>query len=173
MTIRVTKLMLAGVVAMMAAAVPAAAVMPAVAAELTAVAGPQPDRAAELRAQAEALFSQPKQWRKAARLLERSAQLRDAADAEGYACLVLAGGLWAAVGEYETAQQVYSRAAAHAQARGDVVEAAHALINAAHAAAENRNVADAQAFIDRATLLAASPLLSTQQVEEITRRITT
>src|SRR5690606_37545631 len=57
------------------------------------------DKAAQLRRDAEALFSQPKQWRKAVKLLEQSAALREATDPEAYDCLLYAGRIQAALGD--------------------------------------------------------------------------
>jgi hypothetical protein len=135
------------------------------------VADPVSDRAAELRAQAEQLFSEPKQWRRAARLLEQSAELRSARDPGGYSCLVLAGSLRAATGDFEGARQNYEKAANHAIARGAVVEAAHAYIDAAHAAIQARQAETAQSLIARAQLLTHSPLISKEQAHFISRRI--
>jgi hypothetical protein len=133
----------------------------------------EPTRADELRAEAETYFSQPRQWRRAARLLERSAALRSADDAEAYSCLILAASLRVAVGEYGAAQQLYRRAAEHASARGAVMDAAHAFIDAAHAAAQARSGDDVTDLMARARLLASSPLLSADQAGQITGRLLT
>jgi tetratricopeptide (TPR) repeat protein len=124
---------------------------------------PEPDRAAELRAQAEALFSQPKQWKKAVRLLEQSAALRDASDPEAYDCLVFAGRVRAAIGDYSGALKTLEKAAAHAMARGAIIDAAHAYIDAAHTAVALNDAAGAQDLVDRAALLTQSPLLTVEQ----------
>ena len=133
----------------------------------------KPDRAAELRRQAEALFSQPKQWRKAIRLLEKSAALRDANDPEGYMCLLYAGRIRAAIGDTEGARAVLEKAADQALARGSVVEAVTAFIDAAHAAVALRDVAGARDLLAKATLLAESPLLSAQDRSFIQARLAT
>ncbi|HSJ25264.1 MAG TPA: hypothetical protein VK929_11370 [Longimicrobiales bacterium] len=127
-------------------------------------------RADELRAQAEAYFGQPQHWRRAARLLERSAALRPAEDPAGYSCLVLAASLRAATGDYAAARRLYEKAGDQAMARGAVMDAAHAYIDAAHAATQGRSV-DALDLVERARLLASSPLLSAAQAEQITHRI--
>ena len=132
---------------------------------------PPSDRAAALRAQAEALYSQPRQWSRAASLLERAAEAAGPADASGYADLVAAGRLRATLGDYTAARADMEKAAAHALARGAVVDAAHAYIDAAYAAAADRQPHDARALVDSATLLAESPLLTEAQSEQILRRI--
>lgn len=121
------------------------------------------EKAEQLRRDAEALFSQPKEWKKAARLLEESAALRSANDAEGYECLVYAGRIRAAIGDMNGARVALEQAAAHALARGAIVEAAQAYIDAAHAAIALKDARGARELVDRAALLAQSPLLSAQQ----------
>lgn len=132
---------------------------------------PRSDKARELKAQAEALFSQPKQWKKAVRLLEQSASMRDAGDPEIYSCLLYAARIQANLGDMDGAQQNLQKAADHAIARGSVVEAAHALIDAAHVAVANNDGQAAREMVERAKLLTASPLLTPEQRNQITRRI--
>ncbi len=117
------------------------------------------ERADELKARAEALYGQPKQWGKAVRLLEKSAELRAADDADAYTCYIMAGRLAAALGDNGEAEQVLRKAGEHALARGAVVDAASAFIDAAHAAARAGNPAGAQELLERARLLSGSPLL--------------
>lgn len=132
---------------------------------------PDPDRATQLRDQAESLFSQPKQWKKAVRMLEQSAELRDASDPEAYECLVYAGRIRAAIGDLKGARVSLEKAAEHALARGELVDAANALIDAAHAAVALKDAKGAQALVDRAELLTQSPLLSVQQRSTLQARI--
>ena len=131
------------------------------------------DKAAELRQQAEALFSQPKKWKQAVRLLEASAALRDANDPEGYDCLLYAGRIRAAIGDTEGARTVLEKAAAQALARGSVVEAATAYIDAAHAAVAMKDVRGARELVAKASLLTESPLLSVQDRSFLQARIST
>jgi tetratricopeptide (TPR) repeat protein len=130
-----------------------------------------PDRAARLRAEAEQMYSQPREWRRAAQLLEQSAQLRDARDAEAYSCLLMAGRLYSAVADHRASRRSYEKAAEQALSRGAVLDAAHAYLDAAHAAANAKQPEAARALIERASLLAASPMLSAQQVEQINGRL--
>ena len=132
---------------------------------------PKADKARELRAQAEALFTQPNKWRKAARLLEQSAALRDANDPEAYSCLMYAGRIQASLGDNASARTNLEKAAAHALARGSLVEAAHAYIDAAHVAAAEKQFAIAKDLVARATLLSESPLLSAEQKKMIGIRL--
>jgi hypothetical protein len=132
---------------------------------------PNPDRARALRAQAEELYSQPKHWKKAARLLEQSAQLRAVNDPETYSCLMYAGRLRAAVNDLAGARVDLEHAAAHALARGEIIEAAHAYIDAAHVASSQKNSAAARELVQRATLLAESPLLTAEQKQILESRL--
>lgn len=125
----------------------------------------------ELRTQAEALFSQPKQWKRAARLLEQSAHLRAADDPDGYVCLLMAGRLRHAIGDHGAARQNLEQAAEQALSRGAVVDAANALIDAAHIAVVQKDVDAAAAFVERARLLSGSPLLTDVQRNALSRRI--
>ena len=132
---------------------------------------PNLDRARELRLQAEALFSQPRQWKKAVRLLEESASLRGDDDRDASACLALAGRLRHALGDYSGARQTLARAGDRAMARGSVLEAAHAYLDAAHAAVKEENGAAAHELVARALLLTESPLLTDEQREAVSRRV--
>lgn len=132
---------------------------------------PDVDRARELRTQAEALFSQPRQWKKAIRLLEESAQLREADDREATVCLALAGRLRNALGDHAGARQTLEKAGDRALARGSVLEAAHAYLDAASVALKEQNGMAAQSLVKRAILLVESPLLTDEQRETVTRRV--
>lgn len=128
-------------------------------------------RATELQQQAEALFSQPRQWRRAVRMLEESAELRTESDPARYTCLLYAGRIRAALGDFERATRNLENAAVHALGRGMVVDAAQAYIDAAYAAADARRTHDAHAFLGRAELLAQSPLLTADQRAGIMQRL--
>jgi hypothetical protein len=153
-----------------ASALPAAAVQGSARVEVPNM---KPDalRASEMRAEAEHYFSAPRYWRCAARLLERSVDYRTPEDAETYRTLIVAGNLRAAMGEYNTAQANFERAAHHAAARGAVLDAAHGYINAAHAAVKGGNGHQAGRLVERARLLSSSPMLSEAQKTQITRRL--
>jgi hypothetical protein len=129
------------------------------------------DRARQLRTEAEALFSQPDQSRKAVKLLEQSAQLRAADDPEVYTCLVYAARIQTTLGEFTAARLNLQTAANHALGRGAIVDAAHAYIDAAHLANKERQPRVARDMAQKARLLAGSPQLTTQQREQIAVRI--
>jgi hypothetical protein len=129
------------------------------------------DRARVLREQAEALFSEPRQWRRAARLLERSADLRTDTDPEAYTCLLTAGRIRAAIGDDAGAQQALQRAGAHAAARGAVHDAATAWVDAAFAAAKHGNADAAKNLFARAELLLESPALNETQRDALRQRL--
>jgi hypothetical protein len=162
---------MAAVIAAVAASAPVSAIQNGNV-STTTISASSPNRADALRQQAEGLVSQPRQWGKAARLFEQSAQLRDASDPEAYICLIYASRLRAGRGDFAGARVALEKAASHAAARGAVLEAAHAWIDAAHAAVGANDMGSAHALTERAQLLAGSPLLSVSQAEQITRRIT-
>jgi tetratricopeptide (TPR) repeat protein len=170
MTHRMIMITMATVVAAFTASAPVMAIQNDADATAT-ISAPAANRAEALRQKAESLFSQPRQWGKAARLLEQSAQLRGASDPEAYVCLMYAGRLRAGMGDFEGARVAFEKAAVHAVARGALLDAAHAWIDAAHAAIEGQDTERAAALAERAQLLSGSPLLSASQVDQITRRI--
>jgi hypothetical protein len=140
-------------------AVAVALMLPA-AAQAGAVPGPvDVARAKLLRARAEALFEQPKSWGKAAKLLEESAALRAADDAEAYDCLVSAARIRAALGDNAASERNFRQAAEHALARGAVMDAAQGYVFAAHAAKRDGDVQSATELVEKARLLTNSPLL--------------
>lgn len=154
----------AAAVALLAGAAPMAAAQDGAVAALTVTSPPtKADRAAQLRQEAEALYSQPKQWKKAVRLLEESASLREPSDPQGFECLQYAGRIRVALGDMRGARQTLEKAADLALARGAVDDAAHAYIDAAHTAAKLHDREGARALVDKATLLAESPLLTDTQ----------
>lgn len=134
----------------------------------------EPDvvRARELRAAAEALFDNPRQWREVARLMEASARIRPADDAEVYDCLRYAANARAALGEYRHARRLLERAAQHALARGALLDAADAYVSAAVLAADRGDGEAAGRLAEKVRLLALSPLLSAEQSQALLDRVT-
>ncbi|HEX6306541.1 MAG TPA: hypothetical protein VFZ69_00060 [Longimicrobiales bacterium] len=164
--------LVAAAAAVLGGAAPAAAVQVGEIAALVPATPPtDPDRAAALRREAQELFSQPKQWKKAVRLLEQSASLRAANDAAAYDCLMYAGRIRAALGDMRNARVDFEKAAAHALARGAVVDAANAYIDAAHTAVALKDGAGARELVDSASLLAASPLLTEMDRNRLRARL--
>lgn len=163
------KLTMAVGAAVMLTALPAAGIQTAYA--MAAPPEPVVERADELQAEAESLFSQPKRWKKAMRLMQQSAELRAADDPEAYTCLLYAGRLGVAVGEYAAAFDALHAAAEHALARGELTDAASAYIDAAHVAGLQQDVDAAKEMLSRASLLATSPLLSGADREQLLYRL--
>lgn len=166
MTQRIKHRVVAGLFAV-ALALPAAAQ-----AEGPGIGGtPDLDRARALKAQAESLYDQPKAWRKVARLLEESAALRTAEDAEAYDCLVYAGRIRASLGDSKDAKRLLEKAAEHALARGSVLDAAQAYVDAAFAAQASGDAGDVAEFAQRVKLLASSPLISETDRAQLLSRV--
>lgn len=165
--------MTAAALAVLAGAAPLAADQDSYIAMRSAAMAPPsgPEQADQLKLDAEALFSQPKEWKRAVRMLQKSAALRDADDPDGYICLLYAGRISSAVGDMEGARENLEAAAAQALARGSIVEAANAYIDAAHAAVALRDMRGAQALVDKAALLTESPLLSEAQRSVLEMRL--
>lgn len=162
----------AAAMALLAAAAPMAAAQDGAVAALTITSPPtKAERAAQLRQEAESLFSQPKQWKKAVRLLEESAALREPSDPEGFECLLYAGRIRVALGDLRGARENLENAAALALARGAVDDAAHAFIDAAHAAMQLNDGEGARTLVARAALLTESPLLDETQRRFLKSRI--
>jgi len=128
-------------------------------------------RADRLKQEAESMFSTPKQWKRAQRLLIESAEMRDATDADAYTCYVMAGRLAAVLGDNASAQEALRKAAEHALARGAIIDAATAFIDAAHAAARAGDVDEVEDLMRRAELLTNSPLISEQDRSAIEFRL--
>lgn len=130
-----------------------------------------PDEADRLAEQAYRLFSERRSWGKAARMLERSAGMRDASDPERAEVLLEAARVYAHVGAHRDARRAFEGAAAAAAERGAVVVAAHALLDAAIVAAGAGDGEAAAKLLQKATLLADSPHLAASDRKGIVRRL--
>ena len=120
---------------------------------------------------AEALHSTPRQWREAARLHERAAGLRSAADPRGVAGFRMAAHLYRAAGDLGRARSAMERAGELAASRGDVVTAANTYVDAGLLALENRRDDQVDAMARKAEAMAYSPLLSELQRATIMNRV--
>ena len=124
-----------------------------------------------VRRKAVALYSTPVRYAEAARLHVREAELRGggplAADA-----LVRAARLREYDGKNADALRLMKQAAAVALDCGDVVQAAHAYVDAAFLAIHGRRVDEAYELARRAQRLSESPLLDAEARDAILRRIT-
>lgn len=127
-------------------------------------------RANELKARAEALFDQPARWIEAARLLEKSVEYRATTDGEIHNSLMTAAGIWLSSGEPRRAYSAARRAGENAHARGCVDDAANSFISAAGVAARLGAGKEAGELMERARMLAESPLLDAQARARILAR---
>lgn len=130
-----------------------------------------PDQADRLAEQAYRLFSERRSWGKAARMLERSAGMRDASDPKRADALLEAARVYAHVGAHGDARRAFEGAAAAAAERGAVAVAAHALLDAAIVAAISGDGAAAAKLLQKAGLLADSPHLAAADRNGILRRV--
>ena len=110
-------------------------------------------------------------WGDAARLHRESATLRDVDDPLGYRCLSEAAALTYASGDRTGARKTMAAAAGQALARGDLSTAAHAYVDAAWIAQEQRNPRQVWDLGHRAEILAESPLLAASDRAAILKRI--
>jgi hypothetical protein len=135
---------------------------------VTAAAGAQADSFEAAAARFE--LSRIKDFKKVARLYEASAELRGPEDVKRFSCLRMAALLRYGAGDESRAAENMALAAAHAAARGDVVNAATAYTDASLIAAEIRDGGQAVEYATAARLLSESPLLSDQQRLELRAR---
>jgi hypothetical protein len=129
------------------------------------------EKADQLRAQAEALHGDRKSARKAAAMHEREAQLRSEADPLAIEALDRAAQLYSSAGDHMRAEAAKRAAADRALRQGDVLRSAHAYLDAAFIALDNKDVERALSFARQADLLALSPLLTPSDRVAIVRRI--
>lgn len=127
--------------------------------------------AAALRAEATALFTSPKQWRRVAQLRLEAARVAPLDDRERVEDLWLAGNVLAYLGEPDAAQRHFEEAAATALAFGDLFRAAQGYLLASTAAARAGALESARALIARGDLLAHSPLMPQELCDCLETRI--
>ena len=111
-------------------------------------------------------------YRDAARVYRRSADYRAAEDSMGFKCLTEAAALAYAGGDRSGARTDMARAAERALARGDLKSAAHAYLDAAWIAQEQKQPRQVWELGHRAEMLATSTLLSESDRGSILQRIT-
>jgi hypothetical protein len=127
---------------------------------------------AELEARAEALFAAPKKYGQAVKLYVQAADLREPGDPQRVTDLVMASRLAFYDGKKGRASDLMVRAADEALAAGDIVNAAHAYIDASFLAQEMGNGAVVVELVKKAQLLTASPLIARTDRTAILARIT-
>ena len=128
-------------------------------------------RAEQLEAQAAALPTMTKEFRKAAGLYERAADARSEQDTERATNLRKAAYLRYYAGDTRTGGRLMERAAQQSAATGDVAIAANAYIDAALIANERAEIERALELASKAELLVTSPLLDDTQRAGLLGRI--
>jgi hypothetical protein len=129
------------------------------------------DRAQKLEIRAEALTNSLQDLAAAARLYRRAAALRPADDGIAVRDLQISAQLSFYHRDLETARFVMLAAAERAANMGDVLRSAHAFVDAAHLASALGDRMSARLSLERARLLSASPLISTDARAHLSARI--
>jgi hypothetical protein len=128
-------------------------------------------KAHKLEVRAETLTNNFQDLTGAARLYRRAAGLRPPDDVIAVRDLELSARLSFYRKDPQTARFVMIEAAERAARMGDVLRSAHAFVDAAHIAATLGDPASARLLLERARLLSASPLLSTEARAYLSVRI--
>jgi tetratricopeptide (TPR) repeat protein len=128
-------------------------------------------RADELEAQAAALHDQLDRYSEAARLYKESAALRSAIDPRGVESLAMAAHLYHYANRLFDARKTMEQAAQRALARGDVLRASIANVDAAMFAYKQGNLSQTERLGRKALKLAESPLLTEEQRASIVNRL--
>lgn len=128
---------------------------------------------AALEAKAEQYLPDRGKWNQAAELYRQAAALRPAGDALAIADLKSAARLAFYRGKDRQAIRDLEKAGQRALDIGDVVAAANAFADAAWIAGKDGNGARAKALMERAQLLALSPLISPTDRAELESRFET
>ncbi|MGD8278426.1 MAG: hypothetical protein PVH00_10390 [Gemmatimonadota bacterium] len=138
-------------------------------------AGPGSERATtqaeKLESQALDLFSQPDQYCKAAKLLQRAAKERALGDPVRIRDLHLASRLSYYGGREGKALDLMQQSAAESLATGDVIAAANRYVDAAFLAKSTGDAGLALEMVKKATLLAGSPLIDVAARTSILTRV--
>jgi len=127
-------------------------------------------RALQLHDSAVALYSQPRHAAQAARFHLKEVSFRSKADPEAVEALVMAANLFNYAQQPINARNIMEDAADRALAIGDVLVAAQAYTNAAFLAQKVGNLDEMKRLGRKAILLSDSPLLGTEQRQEIRGR---
>jgi hypothetical protein len=125
----------------------------------------------DLETRAKSLFSSPKRYDEAAKLLLRAAETRSVGDPMRVQDVILASRLTFYRGDETKARALMVRAAEEAAATGDVITAAHAYMDAAFIAREAKETEGIGDLVRKAEMLAHSPLIGQADREGILVRI--
>jgi ATP/maltotriose-dependent transcriptional regulator MalT len=128
-------------------------------------------RAAELEAQATAMYHSPRDYKRAAKLHEEAAELRPAGDRIRVDDLRQAARLYHYTGSTLKARELMVQAAEDAHAAGDVVAAAESYLDAAFLYFEAGMPNEVTKLVEKAELLSKSPLISSSDRKMILSRI--
>jgi hypothetical protein len=128
-------------------------------------------RADKFHDEAMAMPTETRLANKAAKLHERSAELRDESDPMAASCLRTAAFLRYYAGGRRAGADLMEKSAERAMGIGDVARAADAYIDAAYIAQELKEGDRARSLAHRAELLANSPLITDVQRASIRARI--
>lgn len=125
----------------------------------------------QLQAEAYALFEDREKWGRAARLLERSAELREDHDPARAKAYLLAAHVYAHSNALDASQRAFQKSAASAEKIGAIVDAALAYADAADIALRRGDAKAANAHLRTATLLSGSPHLDQGERSAIVKRL--
>jgi hypothetical protein len=128
-------------------------------------------QAEKLEQKAMALYTQPDRYCKAARLLRRAARERPLGDPVRVHDLQVASQLLYYRGKESQALALMQQSAAEALAMGDVIAAANRYVDAAFMAKATSNGNAALEMVQKATLLAGSPLIDVASRTAILTRV--
>lgn len=145
--------------------------LPAAAAAQTAINNSAAPSADQLEERATALHDQIGRYSEAARLYKASAALRAETDPRAVESLAMAAHLYHYANRLFDARKTMEQAARRALARGDVMRASHANLEAALFAHKQGRQAQAERLGRTALKLAESPLLTDEQRAAIINRV--
>lgn len=131
------------------------------------------ERAVSLEQEADRLSEDIEQFKAAAKRYRKAARLRAADDAMAVADLIKASRLFYYDRDLSAAYVTTVEAAERAAAIGDVVNAGHAFVDAAHIAIERRDREGAIRNLERGRLLTRSPHLTMTDRRQLAGRLGT
>jgi hypothetical protein len=125
----------------------------------------------QLERQAAELYTSPKNFRRAADLLLKAADLRDVADPAKVKNQSLAARLFYYAGDKQRGMTVLEGAADHALSVGDVLVAAELYLDASYVAQELEQGEKVRALAEKTRLLMNSPLVDARERDRVLSRI--
>ncbi|MGD2045980.1 MAG: hypothetical protein PVJ80_16630 [Gemmatimonadota bacterium] len=110
-------------------------------------------------------------WSDAASMLRAASDLRPPSDPIALSNLSAAGAMYGTIGEFDEARRVFVELADRADQEGEFATAAHALLDAAHAAAALDDSPSSVEYYERARRIATSSHLSSEEVRALNDRL--